>query len=183
MALLAEEIVEEWLNRQGWFTIRGIKLGVHEIDLLAIKPDDNGLNARHVEVQASINPSAYFGKLPKEVCQNTGQSPNSRKKRSKALMRRCLKDWVDKKFEHPRKKKLMKSISDTTWTRELVLHKVFDETEVEILEKLKIRIHRFDKIVEQLSDGRFDIKGASGTHLVDLMLLGESTDHDSLSEE
>jgi hypothetical protein len=32
MALLAEEIVEEWLNRQGYFTIRGIKKGVHEID-------------------------------------------------------------------------------------------------------------------------------------------------------
>ena len=33
MALLAEELVEEWLNRQGYFTIRGIKFGVHEIDL------------------------------------------------------------------------------------------------------------------------------------------------------
>lgn len=36
MALLAEEIVEEWLNRQGYFTIRGIKMGVQEIDLLAV---------------------------------------------------------------------------------------------------------------------------------------------------
>ena len=27
MALLAEEVVEEWLNRQGYFTIRGIRLG------------------------------------------------------------------------------------------------------------------------------------------------------------
>ena len=37
MALLAEEIVEEWLNRQGYFTIRGVKVGVHEIDLLAVR--------------------------------------------------------------------------------------------------------------------------------------------------
>jgi Holliday junction resolvase-like predicted endonuclease len=37
MALLAEEIVEEWLNRQGYFTIRGIRLGVNEIDLVAVK--------------------------------------------------------------------------------------------------------------------------------------------------
>jgi hypothetical protein len=37
MALLAEEIVEEWLNRDGWFTIRGIKIGVDEIDILAIR--------------------------------------------------------------------------------------------------------------------------------------------------
>jgi len=38
VALLAEEVAEEWLNRQGYFTIRGIKLGVHEIDILAFKP-------------------------------------------------------------------------------------------------------------------------------------------------
>jgi hypothetical protein len=31
--------VQEWLNRQGYFTIRGIKVDVHEIDLLAtIRP-------------------------------------------------------------------------------------------------------------------------------------------------
>ena len=31
-----EEVVEEWLNRNGYFTIRGIKVGVDEIDTLAI---------------------------------------------------------------------------------------------------------------------------------------------------
>jgi len=42
MPRLGEEIVEEWLNRQGHFTIRGIKLGVDEIDILAIRPLLNG---------------------------------------------------------------------------------------------------------------------------------------------
>jgi len=37
MALLAESLVDEWLNRQGFFTIRGVKHGVGEIDLLAIR--------------------------------------------------------------------------------------------------------------------------------------------------
>lgn len=32
MALLAEELVQEWLNRAGFFTIRGVRLGVHEMD-------------------------------------------------------------------------------------------------------------------------------------------------------
>ncbi|MDA3927225.1 MAG: hypothetical protein PF904_21340 [Kiritimatiellae bacterium] len=60
MALLAEEVVEEWLNRQGYFTIRGIRLGVHEIDLLAIKPKKNGkYDCRHIEVSVSTNPIAY----------------------------------------------------------------------------------------------------------------------------
>ena len=57
MALLAEEIVEEWLNRQGYFTIRGIKMGVHEIDLLAVKGKPDGTaECRHLEVQASMRP-------------------------------------------------------------------------------------------------------------------------------
>ena len=38
MALLAEALVEEWLNRTGYFTIRGIKAGNDEIDLLATDP-------------------------------------------------------------------------------------------------------------------------------------------------
>jgi hypothetical protein len=37
VALLAESLVEEWLNRQNFFTIRGVKHGIDEIDLLAIR--------------------------------------------------------------------------------------------------------------------------------------------------
>ncbi len=52
MALLAEEIVEEWLNRQGYFTIRGIRLGVNEIDLVAVKfRSGESPVCCHVEVQ------------------------------------------------------------------------------------------------------------------------------------
>ena len=42
MAKLAESIVEEWLNRQGFFTIHGIKFGNHEIDVLAGKKHFTG---------------------------------------------------------------------------------------------------------------------------------------------
>ncbi|HPO15410.1 MAG TPA: hypothetical protein PLI09_18345 [Candidatus Hydrogenedentes bacterium] len=38
MSLLAEEVFEEWLNRNGYFTIRGINVGVYEIDI-CIHPD------------------------------------------------------------------------------------------------------------------------------------------------
>ena len=51
MALLGEEVVEEWLNRNGYFTIRGIKVGVDEIDILAIRPTpDRQHECRHIEV-------------------------------------------------------------------------------------------------------------------------------------
>jgi hypothetical protein len=47
MALLAEEIVEEWLNHHGFFTIRGAKTGVREIDILAVRPTTTGLECRY----------------------------------------------------------------------------------------------------------------------------------------
>jgi hypothetical protein len=49
MALLDEQLVEEWLNRQNFFTMRGIKSGNDEIDLLAIRPIPEGLECWHVE--------------------------------------------------------------------------------------------------------------------------------------
>ena len=66
MSILAEQLVDEWLNRQGFFTVRGAKSGVHEIDLLGVrslKGNKTELEAWHVEVQVSFNPIAYISKL------------------------------------------------------------------------------------------------------------------------
>ena len=43
MALLAESLVEEWLSRSGFFTIRGVKHGVGEMDLLAVQHQPHGI--------------------------------------------------------------------------------------------------------------------------------------------
>ena len=67
MALVAEEVVEEWLNQQGFFTIRGIKLGVKEMDILAILHGEVGVERRHYEVQASINPVSNISAVPKAI--------------------------------------------------------------------------------------------------------------------
>jgi hypothetical protein len=37
VAIFAETLVEEWLNRKGFFTIRGAKGGLLEMDLLAVR--------------------------------------------------------------------------------------------------------------------------------------------------
>jgi hypothetical protein len=54
----SETLVDEWLNRQGFLTIRGIKdSGVDEIDLLGVRPrPTGGLEAWHVEAQISFRP-------------------------------------------------------------------------------------------------------------------------------
>ena len=40
MAALAESLVDAWLNRQGFFTVRGLKHGIDEIDLLGVRPNN-----------------------------------------------------------------------------------------------------------------------------------------------
>lgn len=120
MALLAEEIVDEWLNRTGHFTIRGIKLGVHEVDLLAVRFDPEvGVICRHIEVQASMRPISYISRVPKAE-QRKGVAANSAKTRSDELLMQGINEWIEKKFHHPRKVALFKSSFPSSWTSELV---------------------------------------------------------------
>ena len=58
MALVAETLVEEWLNRKGYFTICGIRTGHGEIDLLAASFREP--NALHVEVTVAVEPIGYI---------------------------------------------------------------------------------------------------------------------------
>ena len=81
MALLAEEIVQEWLNRQGYFTIRGVKTGIHEIYLLAVRFGAAGLECRQIEVQASVRPVSYLTRVPKAIQEETGRAAGSAKLR------------------------------------------------------------------------------------------------------
>ncbi len=92
MALVAETLVEEWLNRKGYFTIRGIKTGSGEIDLLAAsfwEPD-----ALHVEVTVSADPIGYIG-------------GSSLKKRTPEEVKAGAEDWFIKKF-HGRKEQVVR---------------------------------------------------------------------------
>lgn len=132
MALLAEELVEEWLNRQGYFTIRGIKLGVHEIDLLAIRPNGNQLERRHIEVQASVRPIGYVSRLPKEVQKRTGKRGTSVKKRTPEELAAGVREWIEKKYELPRKVTMRQRLAPGEWSRELVVHRLRYPEELEV---------------------------------------------------
>ncbi len=61
MSRIAETIPELWLNRRGFFTIRGLKPleGHGEIDLVGYCPHHN--KAVHVEVSASPYPRGFLG--------------------------------------------------------------------------------------------------------------------------
>ena len=171
MALLAEEIVEEWLNRQGYFTIRGIKLGVDEIDLLALRfGESNEPEYRHIEVQASMRPISYISQVPK-AAQKLGRAPNSAKRSDEELVE-GVKEWVERKFFKPRKRQLLQSLCPIKWSTELVLNNVKSEQEVELIACHGIKIIRFREIISELKGGDFSVRSASGADFVDLIHMG-----------
>jgi hypothetical protein len=171
MALLAEEIVEEWLNRQGYFTIRGIKMGVQEIDLLAIKLRANGItDCRHIEVQASMRPVSYISRVPKEN-QKAGRAANSAKRSADELVQ-GVAEWVEKKFHRPDKKSLMHTLWDGNWSSELVVNVVKSDEELNLIAGHGINILRLSEIVESLANNKFVIASAGGGDIIDLIQMG-----------
>src|SRR5262245_16321568 len=102
-----------------YFTIRGVKLGNDEIDILAVRPLANGLiERRHLEVSASTNPISYFSPLPKSFRIATGRAVSA-KKRSPAILAEAVRDWVNKKYRKPNKVQLLQTLGDGDCRRSL----------------------------------------------------------------
>lgn len=171
MALLAEELVEEWLNRKGYFTIRGVKLGVHEIDLLAVRQTGKTLECRHVEVQASVRPVGYMTRVPKDVQRATGRAASSTKVRTDGELRQGIREWIEKKYDHPEKRKLRSQLAPGPWSRELVVHQIKFEHELELVRDAGITVHRLSDVLRELGSGQLLLEGAAGGHLVDLVSM------------
>ena len=149
MALLDEQLVEEWLNRQNFFTMRGIKSGIDEIDLLAIRPIHEGIECWHVEVQISYRPVGYIG-----------GDTNARKRNDKEL-REGVEQWVDKKFTSTRKVNRRNEILPNAKWRNFLVHAVLkDEAELTIMMELGIELISYKKVLEDL---RADKQGKSSS--------------------
>ena len=174
MSLLGEEVVEEWLNRNGFFTIRGIKVGVDEIDILAIRPLPDGRHeCRHVEVQVSINPISYITKVPAAIRKETGIAPHNAKKRDTAQLTQGVHEWVEAKFSQQRKVDLRNRLCSGSWTKELVVGTVKHEEELALLKEAGVTIHRLKDILSEMVEKPGVVKAAAGADLYDLMRLRE----------
>ncbi len=171
MALIGEAVVEEWLNRQGFFTIRGIKLGVHEIDILALRPNENSTHqCRHIEVQISTNPISYISEVPKRA-QQAGTKAKSAKKRSLSDLKEGVQEWIAKKFDHPEKLSLKQKLAPGSWSRELVVHTVRYPEELTMLSESGVEVVTLSKVLKELREEKGPISGASGKELLELMTL------------
>ena len=159
----------------GYFTIRGVKLGVHEIDLLAIRPAQGQLECRHFEVQASVRPVSYVTRVPKDIQKATGRAAASAKLRTDEELRQGIREWVHKKFDHPAKNALRNRLAPGPWSRELVLHQVKFEREVELVREAGVTVHRLAALLTELNSRELLLEGAAGAHLVDLVSMTASS--------
>lgn len=151
MALLDEEIVEYWLNNKGFFCMRGIRTGLGEIDFLAVRPSEDGYDCWHIEVQVSFRPVGYLG------------GDTNAKKRSPEQLAEGVEQYIHKKFTSDAKvAKREALLPNADWKYKLVLAKLKDETEIELLEDRGIEVIRYDSVISELEQAKSSVYSTAG---------------------
>lgn len=173
MALLAESLVEEWLNRKGYFTIRGVKHGLGEMDLLAVHPQSDGVVGWHVEVTVSFRPIGYIAREP---VGDSGRRGSYVRVRTPEQVENCVRAWIDKKFRAPDKHELRKKLwPGVPWSFHLVHANVRYEDELKVFEREGVACHPFHQLLSDLSqrDGG-SFSGSAGGDLAEIVSYYQS---------
>lgn len=158
MALLDEQLVEEWLNRKNYFTIRGIKCGVDEIDLLAVKHSVDEYDCLHVEVQVSFRPIGYVG------------GDTSARKRSDQEVRAGVEQWVEKKYTSERKIGRRNDVLPNAKWRYIFVYGVLrDETELEYMKELGVELISYRQVLTELRDDRSTQSSSVASSIAELL--------------
>jgi len=172
VALLGESLVEEWLNRNGFFTILGVKHGVGEMDLLAVRPVQNGqIIGWPVEVQISFRPIGYIAKLTRDILGESKRSPRSVVKRTPEHIESCARQWVEDKFRDSRKTRLRDRLwPDVRWEFHFVHAVVKDPHELEIIANEGIILHPFHEVLSTLAQrDAQSFSGSAGGDLAEIV--------------
>lgn len=176
MPLLAETLVDEWLNRQGFFTMRGIKDGVDEIDLLGVRPTRSGLEGWHVEAQVSFRPVGYITKLTRERARILDKDRTSAWERPPDILHESVAAWVAHKFTSDEKAATRKRAwQGVQWSFHFVHGVVREQAELDEIARCGVAVlplHRVLAAVCTRVDG--GLTGAAGTDLADIVDYYES---------
>lgn len=170
MALLAEALVEEWLNRQGYFTIRGSRSGLNEIDLLAVRCAQGPCpEAWHVEVQVSFRPVGYIARPSSAVRKALGVGTGAAN-RTPEQLDACAREWVDRKFTDASKNTARNGRwPDLTWSYALVHGKVKDRRELVAIQQEGVTLISFDDVLFSLVRDSPTIAGAGGGDIAEVL--------------
>jgi hypothetical protein len=159
MSLLDEQLVDEWLNRQHFFTMRGIKCGVDEIDLLAMRQTEGVNEFWHVEVQASFRPIGYIG------------GDTNARKRTDDEIKAGVEQWVKKKFTSDRKVEKRNLISPNAKWRYVLVHAVLrDVKELEYMKELGVDLISYKTILKELRDVTTHQSSSVASNITDILV-------------
>jgi hypothetical protein len=140
MALLDEQLVDEWLNRKGFFTMRGLRAGNDEIDLLAVRMIDQ-IECWHVEVQVSYRPIGYVG------------GDNNARRRTPEEVKSGVEQWVERKFTGPRKVARRVAVLPSAQWKYIFVHGVLrDESELVHMTRLGVTPLSYKQVLTELRD-------------------------------
>lgn len=176
MALQAEALVEEWLSKNGYFTIRGIKDKLDEISFLAVRyHEETGWQHVHCEVQVSVRPVTYISKLTKSQMEKLGvKSKTSSKLRNSDSLKTSVKAWTEIKFTSDKKRKIRDSlVPGVEWEYWFVHGKVKDENELEHIQNSSVKLIPIQTVLNELiqNDTTLSYGTSSARELVDLIKL------------
>jgi hypothetical protein len=177
MSLLAESLVEEWLNRKSFFTIRGIKHGIGELDLLGIQREASGLVVGwHVEVQVSFRPIGYITKTTKDMAKASGRARGTAKLRTPDEIEVCAREWVCSKFSGKDKERVRESLwSGVQWSFHLVHGVVKEPKELEVFKSEGVICHAFSQLLDELSHRpEHHYSGSAGGDLAEIVSYYDS---------
>ena len=172
MALLAETLVEEWLNRRRFFTIRGVRQGVDEIDLLAVRyREAQQPEAWHVESQVSFRPIGYITPLARELARELGKKSTSVFRRTDQQLEQCVAAWVSKKFHAQRKLAARESLwPGADWQFVVVHGTVKYPAELDVIAAQGVTLLPLSTILQELCTvGSSLFTGTAGGDLAELI--------------
>jgi len=168
MALLAESLVEEWLNRDGYFTIRGVKHGLAEMDLLAVRHRPEGIEGRHVEVTVSFRPIGY---IARDMVGDSGRKGSYVRKRTPEQVEVCGRAYVDAKFRASDKKQLRERLwPGVDWSFHLVHGVVRYPEELKVFAREGVECLPFHRLLSELSRRDWhSFSGSAGGDLAEIV--------------
>ena len=157
MATFDEELVTEWLTRQGYFTIRGVRAGNQELDLLACRPSDDTAPFLHVEVNVSFNPVGY-------MCRgNARRLPDHE-------LKDAVSGWVENKFGSAGVKACRERIiPGATWEYWLVHGVINHDFERLALESCGLRLISYRDVLLSLRDDPVGSTSTFASHIGKLL--------------
>jgi Holliday junction resolvase-like predicted endonuclease len=177
MALLAESLVEEWLNRRGFFTIRGVKHGLGEMDVIAVHHGPDGIQGWHVEVTVSFRPIGYIA--PDQL--GSGRRRDYVRRRTAEKVQACAHAYVEAKFRASAKAHVRERLwPGLTWCFHLVHGVLRHADELEAFAREGVTCHPFHELLSELSRrDRDSFSGSAGGDLAEIVSYYKKHGHDA----